>query len=142
MMLAREIAQSTSGELTVLTFAPRERVIGCGRCLAGTVLWNEDMLEIAQEELEEAQSLLCSCPDVEYELVVGRPVEAIVGGARAHHADVVVVPWRRRPRIPALRRRSVHERIRAAGDWNLVIGPRSPGVLTDPVLAALDAQFS
>lgn len=142
VLLAREIAEAASAKLTVLTFAPRERVIGCGRCISGTVLWNADMIEIAQEELEEAQGLLCSCSDVTYEMVVGRPVPAIVGGARAHAADVVVVPWRRPSRIAAFRRRSVIEKIREAGDWQLVIGPRRPGVIGDPVLAALDAQFS
>jgi len=40
---AQELADAQRAHLTVPTVATTERVIGCGRCLQGTVLWNIEM---------------------------------------------------------------------------------------------------
>jgi hypothetical protein len=61
---AQNLAKATDAHLTVVAVAAHERVIGCGRCLQGTVLWNLEMKKIAHEELLAAQKLLEPATDV------------------------------------------------------------------------------
>jgi nucleotide-binding universal stress UspA family protein len=75
------LSRRRSVHLTVVAVATRERVIGCGRCLQGTVLWNIELKKIAREELLAARCALDGAADVSYELLVGDPAQMITQAA-------------------------------------------------------------
>ena len=109
------IARRRSARLTVVTVATQERVIGCGRCLTGTVLWNIEMKKIAREELLEARRLLSGGAD--YELVVGTPADAIIETAARLGVGTVVLPRLRTRRFGRPDRRHVRDKVAAHGPW-------------------------
>lgn len=119
---ASVIARRRSAPLTVLAVAPHERVIGCGRCLQGTVVWNVEMKKIAVEDLIEARRLLGDPDYVTYELVVGAPVPAIVGAAERLGIGTVVLPPLSTGRLGPPQRRNVRDRVAAAGRWQVIVG--------------------
>jgi nucleotide-binding universal stress UspA family protein len=125
---AYEIADTQHARLTVLTVATRERVIGCGRCLQGTVLWNIEMKKIACEDLRAACLLLENAPNVEYEWVVGAPVDSITEIARSKQADTIVLPRQRTSLLTPPQRRHVSDRVGINGPWQVIVGPE-PGRL-------------
>jgi len=120
---AREIAERDRAQLTVLAVATQEPVSGCPRCRQGAVIWNREIRAIGQEELVEAGQILGPSFDARYELAVGRPLSAISDAAHECGADLIVLPSRRRSRLPRLRRRDLDERLRALGSWRVLSGP-------------------
>lgn len=127
---AQELAEARQGQLTVLTVALRERVVGCGRCLQGTVLWNIEMRKIAQEELVTARDLLGDATDADFELIVGSPAEAIAVAAERIGAQVIVLPEQLSHRLGPRSRRNIAERVASHGSWQVVAArtPRSEPV--------------
>lgn len=111
---AQEIALRQSAHLTVMTVATPERLIGCGRCLQGTALWNLEMKKIAHEQLTEARRLIADPDDVSYEVVIGDPVQAIVEMTRRTEAHTIVLPLVRAGRFAPPNRRNVGKRLAEA----------------------------
>lgn len=136
--LAHAAARRQDEWLTVVTIATQERVIGCGRCLQGTVVWNLEMKKIAQEDLREARLTLDGAEDVSFQWLVGAPAEAIIEAARRIGAETIVLPWLRNGRLTPPNRRHVAERVAAAGPWRVVVAP-NPAVRAGTDLAR--AQF-
>ena len=110
--------------LTVLTVAIHERVIGCGRCMSGTVLWNLEMKKIAHEELAVARRMLDGASEVSYEMAVGDPDEAIAQAAWRVGALTVVLPWHRNRLLEPPNRRDVCEKVVRRGPWHVIAGPQ------------------
>lgn len=117
---AGALARDRHARLTVLTVATHERVIGCGRCLQGTVLWNQEMKKMAQEDLELALHLLDRERDADYRLVVGDPADAIIETAIDVSADTVVIPRLPNRVIDPPNRRRVGQRVARGGDWQVI----------------------
>lgn len=124
LLHAHKIAQDERVHLTVLTVATHERVIGCGRCLSGTVLWNIEMKKIAHEELVAARRILSGTSQISYELGVGDPAEAIAEAAQRTGARTVVLPWHRNRLLDPPNRRDVGEKVDPRGPWQVIAGPR------------------
>jgi hypothetical protein len=124
LLQAQKTARNEQAHLTVLAVAAHERVIGCGRCLQGTVLWNIEMRKIAHEELLTARRILDDAIDVSYELVVGEPADSISDLAERTGASTVVLPWQRNRRLDPPSRRNVRQRVDANGPWRVICGPR------------------
>src|SRR5262249_46284702 len=102
---AYALARRRRAQLTVLATAPTEPLEkGCLRCRSGTARWNVAICEVADEELQEARSLLAGAANVEYRVERCRPREAIARAAAACEAATLVVAGRRGPRV----RRAVH----------------------------------
>ena len=118
---AQELAQDWLARLTVVTVATHERVIGCGRCLQGTVLWNLEMKKIAHEELVQAGRILDGADDVSYQLLVGDPAEVITDAGSRADAQVIVLPWHRESRLSPPNRRHVAEQVGARGSWRVMV---------------------
>jgi nucleotide-binding universal stress UspA family protein len=116
---ARRIAKTDGAHLTVLAVATQEPVSGCPRCRQGAVIWNREMRAIGHEELLEAGRTLGPSCKAGYELAVGRPLTAIARAARECGADLIVLPSRRRSRLPRLRRKDLDERLRGLGAWRV-----------------------
>jgi nucleotide-binding universal stress UspA family protein len=119
---AQNLAKATDAHLTVVAVAARERVIGCGRCLQGTVLWNLEMKKIAHEELLAAQKLLEPATDVSFELMVGTPADSISAVATSRRASAVVLPWQRNRRLDPPQRREVGRKVAVNGPWKVIVG--------------------
>lgn len=132
---ASVLARRRAVGLTVLTVAAPERVIGCGRCLQGTVLWNIELEKIAHEELLAARGALDAALDVSYEVLVGDPAEMITRAAERLGADVIVLPALRTWRFGPPKRRNVSGRVAAAGPWHVVVASEQLA-LSDPLPAA------
>jgi nucleotide-binding universal stress UspA family protein len=127
LLLAQHEAQSSGGTLTVLAIATHERVIGCGRCVSGTVLWNIEMKKMAQEALLAAHALLDERCEASFELQVARVGEideTVINAARRTDADLVVLPWRRQSRMPRIHHADHLSAIAAAGPWRVISGPQ------------------
>jgi Universal stress protein family len=124
LLYAYEIAEAECEELTVLTVAIHERVIGCGRCMSGTVLWNLEMKKIAHEELTTARRMLDGATQVSYELAVGDPAEAIADVAARTGARTVVLPLHRKRLLDPPNRRDVGEKVERRGPWHVIAGPQ------------------
>lgn len=123
---AQRLADTKGAHLTVLTIAIHERVIGCGRCLQGTVLWNLEMQKMAHETLNQAKELLAASIHAECEVVVGDPVDQIVAAATNHQANTIVLPWQRNRRLDPPARRNLAQRLTAKGSWQVIVAPE-PG---------------
>lgn len=132
---AHGLARLRDAHLAVVTVATHERVVGCGRCLTGTVLWNLEMQKIAHEELRAARLILDGADDVSYAVVVGDPVDAITAAAARTAAAAVVLPRLRRSRLAPPNRRHVCERLRGRGPWQVFIGPGGSGGDRSPTAA-------
>jgi hypothetical protein len=107
----------------VLATAPTESLEkGCLRCRSGTARWNEAICEVADEELDDARSVLKAAANVEYRIERCRPREAVARAAAACGAATFVVAGRRGSRA----RRAVHafaaRRLRPDG-CELVVAP-------------------
>ena len=126
------LARRRSVPLTVVAVATRERVIGCGRCLQGTVLWNIELEKIAREELLAARCALDGAAGVSYELLVGDPAEMITQAAARVGADVVVLPALRTRRFGPPNRRNVSGRVAAGGPWHVIVASQQLA-LSDPL---------
>ncbi len=124
---AAVVAQEEHAHLTVLTVATHERLIGCGRCLQGTALWNIEMDKIAREDLAAAQRILANAADTSYEFAMGNPVDAITEVAGRVRADTVVLPLRRRRRLDPPNRRNIREMLELGGPWRVVVEPEPVG---------------
>lgn len=111
---AYALAERQEEHLTVVTVATLERVIGCGRCLQGTVLWNLEMKKIAREELLEARRILDGAEDVSYEVVIGEPADAIAEIAIRIGAATVMLPPDKRGRFVPHNRRNLSSRVNQA----------------------------
>ncbi len=120
---AHAVARERHEHLTVVAVATQEQVIGCGRCLQGTVLWNLEMKKIAQEELLAARELLGDAADVSYRVAVGDPVEVITEAARRAAARTVVLPRQRSAPLCPPNRRNLGERVGQVGPWQVLVGP-------------------
>jgi hypothetical protein len=118
---ARELAQEWLARLTVVTVATHERVVGCGRCLQGTVLWNLEMKKIAHEELLAARRILDGDDDVSYQLLVGDPADVITDAGLRTGAQVIVLPWHRESRLSPPNLRHVADHVGAEGSWRVVV---------------------
>ena len=128
---ARTIAERQRSPLTVITVATRERVVGCGRCLQGTVLWNIEMKKIAHEELLEARRILDGAAEVSYEVVVGDPAEAVAAAATRVGATIIMLPPDRGgPMVPANRRNVSRKVTQALGLAHSHTASPSPSVAT------------
>lgn len=123
LVQAHELAQEWLAELTVVSVAVHERVIGCGRCLQGTVLWNIEMKKIAHEELVTARRILDGAERTSYQLLVGDPAEVIVEAAVHADAQIVVLPRQREGRLTPPNRRHVPEQVGARGAWRVIVAP-------------------
>lgn len=128
---AYAIAQREGAHLAVITVATHERVIGCGRCLQGTVLWNLEMKKIARQELVAASRILDGATDVSYELLVGDPADVIAEAATRTGADTVVFPPDSRRRFAPPNRRNVSARVaQALGFTHSQTASPSPSIAT------------
>jgi nucleotide-binding universal stress UspA family protein len=134
---ASVLARRRSVSLTVVAVAVHERVIGCGRCLQGTVLWNIELQKIAREELLEARSALDDAADVSYEVLVGDPAEMITQAAERVGADVIVLPALRVRRFGPPNRRNVSGRVAAGGRWHVIVASEQLA-LSDPLPVGAD----
>jgi len=132
---ARVLARRRSARLTVVAVAAHERVIGCGRCLQGTVLWNIELEKIAHEELLEARRTLEDEEGVSYEVLVGDPAQMITQAAVCAGADTVVLPVLRTRRFGPPARRNVSGRVAAAGQWHVIVASEQLA-LSDPLPTA------
>lgn len=128
---AHAIAERKQSFLTVITVATRERVVGCGRCLQGTVLWNIEMKKIAHEELLEARRILDGVKEVAYEVVVGDPAEAVAAAAARAGAGTILLPPDRGGRFVPANRRNVSRKVtQALGLAHSHAASPSPSVAT------------
>lgn len=117
---AHELAATRGANLTVLTIAAHERVIGCGRCLQGTVLWNIEMEKIAADELTEARRILDGVTAVTYQLAVGDPAELISETATRSGAQAIMIPRQRNRRLDPPHRRHIARKLAARGPWQVI----------------------
>jgi hypothetical protein len=124
LLRAYEIAEAEGAGLTVLAVAIHERVIGCSRCMSGTVLWNLEMKKIAHEELAVARRMLDGASEVSFEMAVGDPDEAIAEVAWRAGALTVVLPWHRNRLLEPPNRRDVCEKVVRRGPWQVIAGPQ------------------
>jgi nucleotide-binding universal stress UspA family protein len=129
---ASVLARRRSTRLTVVAVAAHERVIGCGRCLQGTVLWSIELQKIAREELLAARRALNGAADISYEVLVGDPAEMITQAAARVGADVVVLPALRTRRFGPPNRRNVSGRVAAGGPWHVIVASEQLA-LDDPL---------
>lgn len=118
---AEGIARAARAHLTVLTVATHEQLIGCGRCIQGTALWNIEMDKIALEDLATARRILVSAGDTSYERAVGNPLGAITEVAERVRADIVVLPLLKRRRFEPPNRRDIREKVERGGPWRVVV---------------------
>jgi nucleotide-binding universal stress UspA family protein len=129
---ASVLARRRSVRLTVVAVAAHERVIGCGRCLQGTVLWNIELKKIAHEELLAARCALDGAAGISYQVLVGDPAEMITQAAARVGADVVVLPALRTRRFGPPSRRNVSGRVAAGGRWHVIVASEQLA-LSDPL---------
>jgi nucleotide-binding universal stress UspA family protein len=115
---ASALAHEHRARLTVAAVVELEHP---GRhCAYGSSSWNDVLREAAQRDLDRA-ARLADMP-ARFEILYGRPVDAVADGARALGCDVIVVPGRHRgltkllerDRTPELRRRVDCEVIQSA----------------------------
>lgn len=118
---AHALAQLHGAHLTVVTVATQERVIGCGRCLQGTVIWNLEMKKIASEDLLEARRILDGADEVSFEVAVATPVDGLSDVAARAGAQAVVLPWQRSTMLTPPNRRNVAARVAGRGPWRVVV---------------------
>jgi nucleotide-binding universal stress UspA family protein len=124
---AHGLTRLWDASLTVVAVAPHERVIGCGRCLQGTVVWNVEMKKIAHEELLEARAALAAAgaAGISYEVLVGDAADVIVEAAERLAADAVVLPSLRPGLLQPHGRRDVAAKVSAGGPWQVMVAPRA-----------------
>jgi nucleotide-binding universal stress UspA family protein len=120
---ALELARASNAELTVITVATHERVdIGCASCRHGAAIWNREMRLIAEEELAEAASFVDHDESVAFQVVRGKPHEAIREAATRCNAWMIVLPAEP-GRLGARRVSRLAGSLRAGGDWELTVPP-------------------
>jgi nucleotide-binding universal stress UspA family protein len=123
---AAELVRAQNVPLVVLAVAPQARVdTGCLRCRGSAGLWNLAMVEVAEEELQEARELLAATGPQDVRFVVGRgdPVRAITAAVADVGADCVIVPPERTHRVPLARRRSLASRLGPDRPFTVVTPP-------------------
>jgi nucleotide-binding universal stress UspA family protein len=111
---AVDLARAKAASLVVLAVALQVRVdTGCLRCRGSASLWNLAMVEVAEEELQEARELLVGAELVEIRYIVGRgdAACAITATAADVGAECVIVPSEEPRRVPLPRRRSMASRL-------------------------------
>jgi len=127
LLHAADVARARKIPLVVLAAAPQARVDGgCLRCRGSAGLWNLAMIEVAEEELQEARELLAAGAepkDVHYVVGRGEPLKAITATAAQHGADCVVVPSDPASRLPLPRRRSLASRLGTNRPFTVVCPP-------------------
>jgi nucleotide-binding universal stress UspA family protein len=123
---AARLARDQDAPLVVLAVAPQAPVdSGCLRCRGSAATWNKVMVEVAEEELQEARELLARAEPERVHYVVGRgdPVRAITAAAAGVGANCVIVPSQRALRLPLPRRRSLASRLGADGRFTVLCPP-------------------
>ena len=121
---ALSVARAAGATVTVATVVPQERTdAGCTHCRATASAWNEQLRALAHEWLSEAAELVGDSPSVRYLAACGPERQVLTLAARKDDVDLVVVPWRRAERARRLLRRSLAERLRGHGRWDVVIAP-------------------
>lgn len=120
LLHAQDLANREDAKLTVVTVAVHERLVGCGRCLQGTALWNIEMQKIAREELAAARNLLGEASGVDFESVVGSPADAITETAERVGAQTIVLPRQRNRRFGPPGRRDIDQRVALRGNWRVI----------------------
>lgn len=132
LLHALKLAQTSGASLTVASVALEEDVRkGCAICRQGTDIWNRQMRRIALESLAEAKALVAQRADdldVEFVVTRGEIAGAIAEAAERCGAEVIVLSWERSPRFGRLSGRTVAERLRSRGSWQIVVGPPSASV--------------
>jgi nucleotide-binding universal stress UspA family protein len=123
---AARLARGQEAPLVVLAVAPQAPVdSGCLRCRGSAAIWNKAMVEVAEEELQEARELLARAEPEGVRYVVGRgdPVRAITAAAAGVGADCVIVPSERAQRLPLPRRRTLASRLGTDGRFTVLCPP-------------------
>jgi len=123
---AAAMARAQDRQLVVLASAPQAPVnSGCLRCRGSAGIWNRAMVEVAEEELEEARDLLAGAEPDDVRYVVGRGdlVRAITAAAADAGADCVIVPSEQPRRVPLPRRRSLASRLGTNRPFTVVSPP-------------------
>jgi nucleotide-binding universal stress UspA family protein len=126
---AADLSRAQQAELVVLAVAPQASVdSGCLRCRGSAAIWNRAMVEVAEEELEEARALLGVDEPAGTRYLVRRGDHAAVIAAAAAElgAGCVIVPHEPERRVPLPRRRSLAARLGAAGAFRVVCAPPAP----------------
>lgn len=118
---AEALAAQRDVALRVLVVRPFEREdVGCARCRQGAVIWNHELGEIVEEELEQARGLL-GARRTAYESVRGGVVESVAQVAARDGAAVIVIPAQRRGPLRRLWPDRVR-RLEQAGPWRVQVG--------------------
>ena len=87
---ASELAFENRARLTIATVVELEPP--SLRCGLGTGIWNDVLRDAAHSDLDRARRVV-GVP-AHYEILYGKPIDAIAEGARAFGCDVIVVPPR------------------------------------------------
>ncbi len=92
VQIASDLAFEHHAPLTVASVVELERA---GRhCGPGPTVWNDVLRDAARGDLLRAKSI--ARVPANYEILYGRPIEAVADGARELGCDVIVVPSSRR----------------------------------------------
>ena len=130
LMHAADLARVQRVPLVVLASAPQARVdSGCLRCRGSAGLWDLAMVEVAEEELQEARELLAGAEPDDVRYIVGRGdlVRAITAAAADFGADCVIVPSEQPSRVRLPRRRSLASRLSTNRPFTVACPPTAPG---------------
>jgi nucleotide-binding universal stress UspA family protein len=119
---AVDVANRAGVPLTVVSVIEEAPVVGCASCRHSAVLWNQELRDLAGEELAEAAGVAAGAEAAEYVVGVGDPVGALADAAASSGADIVVVPWERAGR-PRPWSRGVARKLRKRGSWEVVVAP-------------------
>jgi nucleotide-binding universal stress UspA family protein len=123
LLHALRMARRARVPLTVASVAPKEQAVGCARCRANAVMWNQEMRFLAEEDLAEAAALVGPEPAVDYVAAVGDSARALGEVAAQCAADVIVVPWESPGRLRRLFSETLAECLRKTGRWEVIVGP-------------------
>ena len=98
---ASVMARETDAQLTVAVVVQLERPPQMGvRCLPGTHVWNDVLLDAARADLERAARLVQA--PAEYEVLLGSEQRALPDGAAEFGCDAIMLPARPRRRLARL----------------------------------------
>lgn len=123
---ALDLAHAAGATLTVASVAPQERTdVGCARCRASALVWNEQLRALAHEQLSAVSQAIPDSRDVRYLAACGPERHMLAEAARRCEADIIVVPWRRGERLRRLLRLSQVESLRRRGPWTVRLAPRA-----------------
>lgn len=122
---AIELARAAGSRLTVTTVVPHARVNGCARCRQSAVLWNQEMREVAAEEMAGAAELVGDRQNVEYVAGYGEPLLAMTEAAQQCAADVIVLP-EQPTGLGRLFSPRIAEKLSGRGQWEVVVAPAAP----------------